>query len=104
MYIFVLKRGRICSSLKVARRRFCGIRALACSKSRTCHQRLSKHPLKLFLVVCNRCSMFSAWDVSMMDTRIPSRERDASVFVFTVVSDTCTFVVLLGCQSMVCGQ
>jgi len=35
--------------------------------------------------------------------RIPSSDK-CLLFVFTIVSDTCTFVVLLGCQSMVCGQ
>lgn len=29
---------------------------------------------------------------------------NASSFVFTIVSDTCTSVVSMGCQSMVCGQ
>lgn len=35
--------------------------------------------------------------------KIPSNDK-CLLFVFTIVSDTYTFVLLLGCQSMVCGQ
>lgn len=50
------------------------------------------------------------WKYTVMDTEIQQQKNKVSScdkclhFVFTVIGDTCTFVVLLGCQSMVCGQ
>jgi len=51
---------------------------------------------------------FSACDDNIMGTeiqqkKIPSNDK-CLLFVFTIVSDTYTLVILLGCQSMVCGK
>lgn len=102
-------------------RRICGSRMPACSKSRHVTNTFlnilltTMSPQKTGVVKISLCSFtkptgvtFSACDWKIMDTEIQQKEISCGDkrrnLVFTIVSDTCTFVVLLGCQSMVCGQ